>query len=195
MFKVNKATYIALTGALALSIIGATVTSASAVESNGGSQAFYVKDTNNGKSFAPGAQLNFTTAAIAGPLQADSSGDASTLSERFIGPTDATSMFVFIAPVGSENTKTAWSAWSEPGMTPDSTDGYNPQAGLFQQNLGNVQGVKASGGTFSLGVAFTKNNGVTIIPGYTSFTKRRKRGRRPRFLQCMSPKLAHHCLA
>lgn len=171
MFRVNKAVYLGLVGALAATMVAATLTSASAVETNGGAQPFYLMNPSNGAVLTAGSTKQFTDTVVAGPNPAGSTGDPTQPNEVFIGPSTATGVFTFISPVGSENTKANWSAWGQSAFLSGSTNVWLPAVGLSSQNLGSIAAVKNAGGDYSMGVAFTMNNGVTIISGYTSFTQ------------------------
>lgn len=171
MFKINKAVYVGLVGALAATMVGATLTSASAVEANGGSQPFYLMASDTGVVLPTGATKAFTDGVVAGPNSAGSTGDPTSPNELFLGPADATNSFTFISPIGQENNKANWSAWAQSGLFTGTHNVWLPAVGLSSQGLGSIASVKNAGGDYSMGVAFTKNNDVTLIAGYTSFTK------------------------
>lgn len=173
MFKVNKAAYVALASAMALSIVGATVTSASAIEANGGAQPIYLSSPSDEITLPAGSTNGFSVPLIGSPRSQGSTDDPTQPNELFLGPTDATGVFTFISPVGQENNKTAWSAYSTIGFLGTSKNVFLPPLNLSTIGVagGSAAAVKAAGGDYSLGLAFSKANGVTLIVGYTSFIK------------------------
>lgn len=173
MFKVNKAAYVAAASAMALSIVAATFTSATAVEANGGAQPIYLASANDGIVLAAGSTNAFTDPLIGSPRAQGTTNDATQPNELFLGPTDATGVFTFVSPVGQENNKAAWSAYSTSGFVGTSKNVWLPSLGLYGIGTagGSAAAVKSAGGDFSLGLAFTKASGSTLIAGYTSFIK------------------------
>ncbi|MBC7761269.1 MAG: hypothetical protein H7201_05625 [Candidatus Saccharibacteria bacterium] len=171
MMKINKLVYVGLVGALAATIVGATLTGASATETNGGNQPVYLVNPDTGSVKTAGSTLNFATSVVASPNPAGTSNSVTGTNELFIGPSDATGVFTFVAPLGSENTKSSWSAYNQTGFVSGTKNTWLPSMSLNAQIGGNITGVKNAGGDYSLGIAFTKDAGVTIIAGYTSFTQ------------------------
>jgi len=171
MVKIHKAVYVGLIGALAATLVGATLTSASAAEPNGGAQPVYILDANDGTVIPAGTKNAFAKIVVAGPLSGGSSGDPELAGERYVGSADATSVATFVALPGDERTPSAWKARGLSGFYPGTKDTWLPSIALSNQNLNNIQGVKAAGGEYSLGIAFMKNNGLTIADAGISFTR------------------------
>ncbi len=82
-------------------------------------------------------------------------------------PSDATGAYTFLSPVGSEYNRTAWNASAPLGLTPpglwftDITPLHitNPGTGT----PGSAAGVANAGGDYSLGIAYTRANGVQLV--------------------------------
>lgn len=82
-------------------------------------------------------------------------------------PSDATGAWTFIAPQGSESSVAAWNAKAVVGLTPGGISLPNvTPIGQGTTGTGSPAGtlaVQAAGGDYSLGLAFTKANGVTVV--------------------------------
>ena len=101
-------------------------------------------------------QLNWDTAAgvvLSGaPVPADL-GDYEWA--RFPAPTGTSvDYFPFLSPVGSERTPTTWKMWGDPS-TLDGTGAWLPSVWPGHFLYGTPAAVKAAGGTYSLGIAYT----------------------------------------
>jgi len=101
-------------------------------------------------------QLNWDTAAgvvLSGaPVPADL---ADYEWARFPAPTGTSvDYFPFLSPVGSERTPTTWKMWGDPS-TLDGTGASLPSVWPGHFLYGTPAAVKAAGGTYSLGIAYT----------------------------------------
>jgi hypothetical protein len=84
----------------------------------------------------------------------------------FPAPTNGAVDFqTFLAPKGSERMKTAWKAWDDPwplngkgALLPALWPGY--------LSNGNPKAVKNAGGTYSMGIAYLKDNDQTVVSAY-----------------------------
>src|SRR5450830_1327050 len=91
-------------------------------------------------------------------------GDAAT---KFAIPAGATGAFTFVSPVGSESTPAAWNATAPLGLTAGGI--WLPNVSLTNQTTqgggtpNGINAVAAAGGNYSLGVAFTTANGLTVV--------------------------------
>jgi hypothetical protein len=88
-------------------------------------------------------------------------------------PAGATAGWVFVSPQGSESTPSAWNAKSFQGLTPGGL--LLPNVSLTNQvtagggTPNGINAVKAAGGNYSIGLAFTKDNGINLIPNSMYF--------------------------
>jgi len=88
-------------------------------------------------------------------------------------PAGATAGWVFVSPQGSESTPSAWNAKSFQGLTPGGL--LLPNVSLTNQvtagggTPNGINAVKAAGGNYSIGLAFTKDNGINLIPNSLYF--------------------------
>ncbi|MHC5797379.1 hypothetical protein ACVXZ4_14600 [Lacisediminihabitans sp. FW035] len=168
MFKINKATYVVLAGAIAASIVGASVTSAQAAPVPTGSVGpVYFLDANNGQRVAAGTHA-WDSQYVASPNVNGSTGDVTSPNEVFVGPSDAESAVVFLAPIGSEGNKSLWKASHLDGFQPGTKNVWLPRIDPSSLTDGTPAAVKAAGGDYSIGIAFLKNNGVTLISPTTT---------------------------
>lgn len=152
----------AIGAALALAIVGAGASLASAADtvtpdSHYAGTIFLADQSNGGAVVAPFA---YDFGVIALPA----AGDIAT---TFPIPTGATEAWTFIAPQGQENDITKWNAKAVVGLTPGGI--LYPDVTLqnqITQGLGSPAGtnaVKAAGGAYSIGLAFTSNSGITLL--------------------------------
>jgi hypothetical protein len=165
MFK-SKAVHVALVGAIAVSLVGATFSAASAAEPNGSAEPFFLLDANTGAPLADGTVLDFNDPVIASPVR-------DNYEASFTGPADATEVVNFLSPRGEERNINKWTATGAGGFTPDTKNVLQPSAKLGGLTNGGALGANASGGQYSLGIAFTLNTGVTIAsvgPSYIYIT-------------------------
>jgi hypothetical protein len=82
-------------------------------------------------------------------------------------PTDATQMVTFLSDPGAERTQSAWKAYADSIFFDSQRRGalmseITPYSFIY----GGIATVKAQGGTYSAGVAYTKNNGLTVVEAY-----------------------------
>jgi len=112
--------------------------------------------------------------AAAQPLAYDAGVNAipavGDIVNKFPIPAGATEAWGFIAPQGMENQVSKWNAKSVVALTPGGVwlPDMTPQ-NQITQGLGSPAGtnaVKAAGGAYSIGLAYTTNSGVTLISEY-----------------------------
>lgn len=87
---------------------------------------------------------------------------------RLPAPTDgARNSITFISAPGDEKTKANWKAYGD-AVPLDGEGVLLPQVTPEYQSYGQpgAAAVKAAGGTYSLGVAYTKNNDLTVVSAY-----------------------------
>lgn len=118
---------------------------------------FYLLDNNVGDPVPDGTVLQWDSQVIAAP-----GPGADYITTTFKGTNDATGVAYFIAPQGKESTMSAWTASSDGALTPGTVDIMAPNLTLSGFLFGNWAQVKANGGDFSLGFAWTRNNGLNI---------------------------------
>ncbi|KTR97021.1 Ig domain-containing protein [Microbacterium testaceum] len=131
--------------------------SATAANAATGTPQFYLLDGGDGHLLPDDTVLHWDSQILAtpGPTVDD-------ISVLFPGTADATGVAYFIAPQGKETTMSAWTASSDGALTPGTVDIMAPNLTLSGFLFGNWAQVKANGGDFSLGFAWTRNNGLNI---------------------------------
>ena len=169
------ATAFALAG---ISLIGIGASAASAIDTIPSDPTFggsaYLLDGNTAVDITPGTSIlnwsGLTTGTRAGaPLMIVAPGD--TTSSVGVVPAGATEVWNFLAPQGQEGVKSAWNAYTSGGAlvpTGQLLQNVTP-LGLLNGGTGTPSGqaaVKAAGGDYSLGFAYTKNSGVTVVKTY-----------------------------
>jgi hypothetical protein len=160
----KKASLYAATAATVAVLLGtAALSSASALEANGSNGAYYLIDGGTGQQVPAGTTNQWSSDILGSPSGTDPLA-------LFTGSSDATEVRVFVSPRGSERTPSAWSASSMSGFVGSSKDVQLPAASLATFLLGNPNGVKSAGGNYSLGVAFMKNNGLTVADAGVYYT-------------------------
>ena len=148
---------VAAVGVMAASLIGASVTAASAAPGLNGSDAeVYIYDAGEETRFAPGTVHDWDAELIGVGSATDAYG-------RFQCSPDTESTRTFIAPRGQERTISAWTAYADGGFIPGSNKEVQQfPAKLSGQILGSASQVKANGGEYSLGMACLIYNGVAL---------------------------------
>ncbi|TPW77142.1 hypothetical protein [Schumannella soli] len=126
--------------------------------------AFWIADGNTGAPVTKGSTLQWNDGVIAIPVKDD-------YDALFQGSADAESVAVFLAPVGKEKTISAWSAYAPSGFNNGSKNVLQPTATLGSLVNGNGLAVKAAGGEYSVGLAFLKNNGLTMANAGIYYTR------------------------
>ena len=162
----KKKTFIAAAVAAAIvSALGLSVSAAnSATQPNGSDEAFYLQDLGTGVALTAGSSVAFGANIAGGPDE-----DNSSFTEKFVTPAGTLNTYAFLAPRGSERTKSAWNILTEagdlmPSMSPNDmiTNSLNTP--------GSVAAVKATGGNYSLGIAFVNQAGTVLSASYTYIT-------------------------
>ena len=170
MFK-TKAIQVVLVGAIAASLVGATVSAASAAEvPTGSSGPIHLLSADDGTPKTPGSTLQWGSSVTAGPSAAGSTGVATNPNELLVGSADADGVYTFLAPRGQEKVVSAWKAYAQIGFFPGSKDTWLPNVAPLTMVLGDQAAARAAGGQYSLGVAFTKNSGMTVADAGVYFT-------------------------
>ncbi len=163
--KLNKKIKFGAAGVVALALVaaGASVASATA-QVNGSDAPLYMYDTN--------IALVTDSSKVFG-FEEDNFGSSGTTSydEATLCPVESTGVSVFISPVGSERTVLSWNAYASSAFNPNPAVVGTKEviaSTLTPSTLinGNIDGVLASGGNYSLGVACTINNGVTVVGAF-----------------------------
>jgi hypothetical protein len=163
MFSSMKAKA-AVAGVLALALVGVSAQVASAaITPSGSSSAFYVLD-DTATLVPEGAVRQWDDFSLGYPKGTD------TLDEStFAGSADATAVTVFLANRGAERDVQGWIGQAGTGFKPGTKEVLYPNISvniLMGTNMGTV---KANGGQFSLGIAYTKSNGVLIADAGVQF--------------------------
>ncbi len=157
----NKKMRIAAVGFVSLALVaGATAVASAAVQPNGSDAALYSYDANIALVTDPSTVFTWT---------ADNFGSGNKVSydAPTTCPTTADDAYIFVATAGNERTKAAWSAYGDSAFAPGTKDviaaTLTPGVALTSGNYGTV---KSNGGTYSLGIACTNNNGNTIVGAF-----------------------------
>lgn len=155
--------YALAAGAVVTALLGTAALSASALEPNGANGAYYLYDGQTAARVPSGATNQWTSDILGAPSGTDPLA-------LFTGSADATGVYVFVSPRGSERTPSAWSASSVSGFVGSTKNVQLPAANLSTFLLGQPSNVKSTGGNYSLGFAFTKNNGLTVADAGVFYT-------------------------
>jgi hypothetical protein len=126
----------------------------------------YLMNGDTAERYAPGTQLDWGVSA--GVILTAVPVTATTTPEqmRFPAPTGgALTTIAFISAPGSERTKSAWKAYGD-SATLDGVGVLQPSVWPEYLGNGNPNAVKAAGGNYSMGVAYLKNNDLTVVSAY-----------------------------
>jgi len=81
-------------------------------------------------------------------------------------PATANGAATFLSTAANTTVPGSWNAYAPLSFKSGTKDILQPNLSPAAQVNGNALGVKASGGTFNLGVACTSNNGVTVLAAF-----------------------------
>jgi len=159
--RITKKTSLITAGAIALALAAgaAAISASAAVQANGSDAPLYVFNADDGTTLdAPGYVYAWNENIFA-------SGDSVNPESEFACPVvfgiDA---YTFVTDVGTERTGTdGWKASLDNSVT--ATGGVNI-ANITVENQQGSAPVKAAGGTYSLGIACTIDNGVNVVAAY-----------------------------
>jgi hypothetical protein len=159
--SLKKAAAAGLALALGLSVAGFGASAASAAVGDwtpdGTPEPYYLYSMDTGEVVPEGTKLTYDSGVVAAPSLTDPE-------IRFAeAPADAESVYVFIAPRGKESSIFDWSSKINIGIAPGSNRVLQPTASFSQFPASTFAAVKSAGGDYSLGFAYTKNNGVTFV--------------------------------
>ena len=151
---------VAAAGALALVALGTSTASAADTVSDPNFQGtIHIADASTAEA---------VTGTIGFEQQVVGLLDAADYNVTYPIPAGATGGWVFVSPQGSESTPGAWNAKSVLALTPGGI--LLPNVSLTNQTIAGggtpngINAVKAAGGSYSIGIAFTKDNGINLIP-------------------------------
>lgn len=83
-----------------------------------------------------------------------------------VPPADAVAYRTFISNPGDERSTADWKAWGDANTLSHTEGVLWPQLSPYYQGLGAPATVKTNGGTYSLGMAYVKNNNLTVVSVY-----------------------------
>ncbi|MBN9213003.1 MAG: hypothetical protein BGO45_13340 [Microbacterium sp. 71-36] len=149
--------------ATAISLLAGGV-SATAANAATPAPQFYLMDGGDGSRLPDGKVMAWDDQVIASP-----GPEFADIDTPFVGQSDATSVGYFITTPGTENTLASWTATADGGFTPGTHNILQPNLSLSGFIGGNWASIKANGGTYSLGFAWVKNNGLTIANSGVKF--------------------------
>ncbi|MCJ1708620.1 Ig domain-containing protein [Microbacterium sp. VKM Ac-2923] len=153
-------TMAAAVAALSLVAGGFTATAANAASA----PQFYLLDGGDGHLIADDTVLEWDSQVLASP-----GTQVADLDTPFVGTADATGAAYFLAKPGTESQLNTWTASSDGALTPGTTNILSPNLTLSGFLFGQWAAVKANGGDYSLGFAWTKNNGLNIADAGVKF--------------------------
>jgi len=127
----------------------------------------YLMDGTSATQIAEGTQLEWNYSNTIVLMNAPAPADLSDLTSiTFPAPAAGVNDYIaFMAPKGSERTKSAWKSWG----TSFPLGGFGALLpSVFPSYLGNGEpaAVKAAGGTYSMGIAYMTNNDLTVAKAY-----------------------------
>lgn len=166
--NITKAAAVGVAVALGLGFAGMGASAATAAVGewtpNGTPQPYFIYSTQtgeivtgNGSGGTGGTVLRYADPLVAAP----SATDPETFFDQ--APAEAEDAYVFIAPVGKESTISSWGSRISIGFAPNRHDVLQPTASLNQFPSSSFAAIKSAGGVYSMGLAYTKNNGVTFV--------------------------------
>ncbi|MGO4785528.1 hypothetical protein [Cryobacterium sp. W22_MBD10_FK3] len=162
--KLDNKVKFGATGVLTLALLAAGASMASAaVQANGSDAPLYMYDTDG--------VLVPDSAKVWG-FEEDNYGSGTDLfyADPTLCPIESTGAYVFISPVGTERTALTWKATStnafNPAALPDAKQILAPTLTPSTLTNGDIGAVRAAGGKYSLGVACTTNDGVTVLAAF-----------------------------
>ena len=161
MFKSVKAKA-AVAGAIALALVGAAAPGAMAAPlPNGSESPFYILDDT--ATLIPDNTVHQWDDFVLGNPSPDNPG------AEFVGSADATGAKVFFSTRGQERDLQNWTGINDGALVSGTTNVSFPNLTLNQLVGANMGTVMTNGGQFSLGIAFTKSNGVLIADAGVMF--------------------------
>jgi hypothetical protein len=164
--KINKKIKSAVVGAVSLVLVasGASMASAATPQENGSDGPMYFFDADLNLVSDPAYTFDWDQEILG------SAGDTS-YEVPTICPSGTDGAAFFLSPVGQERTVLNWNAYATALFNPQPTVPGNKE--IYISTLtpetfinGNARGAKAAGGNYSLGVACTINNGVTVVGAF-----------------------------
>jgi hypothetical protein len=169
MFKKTAARVLAA-GAVAAALVATSALAANAAtpvpENSAG--PFFLVDSETGAAIPEGTSLAWLKDVSGNPTASNEAFD-----QMFVGPADADGVLPFIAPRGQELNPNAYVAKAFGGFTDPAAKTVLLSPALlssFTEGTLGANGVKAAGGEYSLGFAFTKFNGVAVASNAVYFT-------------------------
>lgn len=152
--------------ALVLALV-ATVSMTACGGSPTSDAAVYLVNNTSAVQFAPGSSVDWNTdqgvVLSAAPVPAVPT-DMGPLT--FPAPTNGAMTYkAFLAPAGSERKVAEWKTWGEP-VALDGKGALLPAVWPGYLTNGNSLAVKNAGGTYSMGIAYLKDNDTTVVSAY-----------------------------
>jgi len=159
--KLSKKIAIGAAGVVAIALAAGSASMAfAAVQGNGSDAALYLYDGNG--DLAANNKVWTWTEDVLG-----ASSDTDVLAQTAC-PTQSTGVYTFLAAAGAERTPSSWKAFAVNGFNGSTKNVLTPNMAPVSLISG-VPGqasIKASGGTFSLGIACTTTNGQVVVGAF-----------------------------
>lgn len=158
----------AVLAAAVIAVVPATAASAAIVPTVGSAHPFYLISDEDGTQIPAGAVKGWNDSVLGSPESSDEDYNSS-----FAVPAGADSVRTFIAPRGQETSVPAWNASGALALTPSGIllpnlmPSNNTSAGTGTPS--GSAGVAQAGGDYSLGIAFLKNGGNTVVEANFTF--------------------------
>jgi len=156
--KLTKNLRFAAVGVVSLVLVSGVSVAASAATLLPSDGPVYVYDTNSA--------LGAAGYSWAWDEDAFGSASATDVNAMLACPAASTGVSIFLSDPGTERTPLTWKAYAAGAFNGASTNVLNSFLVPDALVNGAGAGVKAAGGTFSLGVACTTNNGVTVVGAF-----------------------------
>ena len=160
--KFTKKIAIGAAGTLAIALAAGTASMAfAAVQGNGSDAAIYIYDGNGDAQEGAGYTWGWNDDILG------SSSATNVLAETAC-PSQSTGVYTFLSSAGAERTPASWKAYAVNGFNGATKNVLTPNLspGALIGGVPGQAAIKASGGTFSLGLACTTSNGNTVVGAF-----------------------------
>jgi hypothetical protein len=149
----------AVAGVLAIALAAVAPTTAAFADTPAGSaDKWYTLDGNDNHLLTPGSTLHWGDAPVGSPSKTDANA-------VFTAPADAETVRMFLSKPGDETNVSAWIATGDGAFKRGTKTVLLPSADPASLINGNSAAAKAAGGTYSIGIAFMKNQNTTLATG------------------------------
>jgi uncharacterized membrane protein len=161
--KITQNSRLLAVGAVSLALVAGTAASATAaVQPNGSDAPFYLTDPNTGDSIEQPAGRVFAWGE-----QITGSASPTDFLAEFNCSDDTFLPYTFVTKPGTEREGIdGWTSFAVNAFNPATGDVLMPAVSPENQILGSAATIKSTGGTYSMGIGCTNNNGLTVTGAY-----------------------------